>query len=104
MLRGDHNVQQNTIQARYKNVVSIISRFYDRKSEVELRGFQFKLGISNINFIFRLLRSHHVAKAPIVAVDVFFMKRQPNAQMVSVFQLYILLKLFRPAQDRITKN
>ena len=55
------------------------------------------------NFIFRLLRSHHVAKAPIVAVDVFFMKRQPNAQMVSVFQLYILLKLFRPAQDRITK-
>ena len=53
---------------------------------------------------FRRLRLLHAAKAQIVAVDVFFMKRQPNAQMVSIFQLYILLKLFQPDQDRITEN
>ena len=97
-----------------------VSYFFVRKSQVEkfspnsvfsnikLSNFSiFQTSCKLINqitsFIFRLLRWHHVAKGPIVAADVFFMKRRPNAQMVSVFQLYILLKLFQPAQDRITK-
>ena len=62
------------------------------------------MSIQNISYVFRRLRLLHAAKAQIVAVDVFFMKRQPNAQMVSIFQLYILLKLFQPDQDRITKK
>lgn len=121
MLRGDHNVQQNTINVAIK-VLLEISRSWrvlalkvsSSKvpnfvlSNMKLTNFRFfKLNLSynksDFNFIFRLLRSHRVAKGQIVAADVFFMKRQPNAQMVSIFQLYILLKLFRPAQDRITK-